>query len=949
MALYGQIKEFNSNDETIHDYLDRLSFYLEANNVTIEAKKRAVLLTVIGPQQFRLLKDLCAPASLTTKSFNELSKLLTDHHAPTPSKFLCRARFDSRTRQPNESISEYVAALRHLSRFCEFGDTLSDRLCEKFVTGVNSPDIQRKLLLESDLKLEKAIQLAMSFQQSSDAARSLAPSEIHAVNSRLVNKHQPHQSIPTYAKQPARSNPRSKSSNNYQKCHRCKGPHASHRCKFKLATCYKCGKQGHIAKACFAKSSSVAKSSQSRQYRNQKQHYVNSHQDYLTQPMNHSTCENAQIDLQPDFNLFSVKSISHAPINVQVNINGKSISFQLDTGASLTVITKKDFDAVTGGSVSLQPCHKCLTTYTGDNVPVIGECMVHVSYNGQSVKLPLLVVEGNGPPLLGRNWLVDLKLDWGSIFSVNKARESSFSFASIDKVVSENECVFGSSGLLNDRTVKISIKDTNPRYCKARVPPYAMRDKIENELSRLESNGIIKKVDYSDWATPIVPVLKKDGSIRICGDYKTTLNKQIELNRYPIPNIEEISLNLAGGDKFTELDFSHAYTQLELHPDSKVYTTINTHKGLYQYERLCFGISSSPGIFQAVMDSIFKDIPNVCVYFDNVYITGKNDTEHLKTLDKVLKIVGEKGLKINKDKCQFMLTEISFLGYILSKQGIRPQPEKTKAIKEAPKPENTQQLRAFLGLINYYAKFIGNLSGKLSPLYKLLQKNATWHWGKQQEAAFNTAKEALSADTLLTHYDPGKRLILTCDASPDGVGAVLSHMDEKGDRPIAFASRSLNQAEKNYSQLDREGLGIIFGVKKFHKFLFGRKFTIFTDHKPLLGLFGENKTLPEHASPRIQRWAITLTAYNYELKYKPGSENSADSLSRLPLKNQSLSYVPEDVFVLFTIMDNSNINVNDIKRETQKDECLIKVYEYCKNGWPEESVNDDLRPYKIRN
>ena len=159
MALYGQIHEFNSSEENIHDYLDRLSFYLEANDVTIEAKKRAVLLTVIGPQQFRLLKDLCAPSSPATKSFNELSKLLTDHHAPAPPKFLCRARFDGRTRQPNESISEYVAALRHLSEFCEFGDTLSDRLCEKFVTGVNSPDMQRKLLLETDLTLEKAIQL----------------------------------------------------------------------------------------------------------------------------------------------------------------------------------------------------------------------------------------------------------------------------------------------------------------------------------------------------------------------------------------------------------------------------------------------------------------------------------------------------------------------------------------------------------------------------------------------------------------------------------------------------------------------------------------------------------------------------------------------------------------------------------------------------------------------
>ena len=192
MALYGQIHEFNSSEENIHDYLDRLSFYLEANDVTIEAKKRAVLLTVIGPQQFRLLKDLCAPSSPATKSFNELSKLLTDHHAPAPPKFLCRARFDGRTRQPNESISEYVAALRHLSEFCEFGDTLSDRLCEKFVTGVNSPDVQRKLLLETDLTLEKAIQLATSFQQSSDAARSLTPSAIHAVDSRSVNEHQPH-------------------------------------------------------------------------------------------------------------------------------------------------------------------------------------------------------------------------------------------------------------------------------------------------------------------------------------------------------------------------------------------------------------------------------------------------------------------------------------------------------------------------------------------------------------------------------------------------------------------------------------------------------------------------------------------------------------------------------------------------------------------------------------
>ncbi|GFS26157.1 polyprotein [Elysia marginata] len=279
------------------------------------------------------------------------------------------------------------------------------------------------------------------------------------------------------------------------------------------------------------------------------------------------------------------------------------------------------------------------------------------------------------------------------------------------------------------------------------------------------------------------------------------------------------------------------------------------------------------------MDSILQEIPNVCVYFDNLYITGKDDSEHLQTLKKVLRVVSDKGLKINKDKCQFMMSEINFLGHRLSRDGLKPQYEKVKTIKEAPKPENEQELKAFLGLINYFRKFIG------------------------------------------------KRLVLTCNASPNGLGAILSHIDENGDRPIAYASRSLNQAEKNYSQLDREGLGVIFGVKKFHKFLYGRKFTIFTDHKPLLGLFGEHKSLPEHASPRVQRWAITLAAYDYELKYKPGSEMSADGLSRLPIKEQTCCYVPEDIEMLFSIVDNSCVNVDDVRRETHKDECLMKVYE----------------------
>ncbi|GFS08536.1 polyprotein [Elysia marginata] len=182
MALYGQIKEFYQSEETIHDYLDRLSFYFEANEVRAEEKKRAVLLTVIGPQQFRLLKDLSAPAKPADKSYSELCQLLTKHHAPAPPKFMCRAKFDGRTRHPGESIADYIAALRDLSEYCEFGDTLNDRLCEKFVTGVNNIDIQRKLLQERNLTLDKALQLATSIQQSSDAAKLMAPPSLNSID-----------------------------------------------------------------------------------------------------------------------------------------------------------------------------------------------------------------------------------------------------------------------------------------------------------------------------------------------------------------------------------------------------------------------------------------------------------------------------------------------------------------------------------------------------------------------------------------------------------------------------------------------------------------------------------------------------------------------------------------------------------------------------------------------
>ena len=212
MALYGHIHEFNQTEENINDYLDRLDFCLEANNVSAPEKKRAILLTVVGPQQFRLLKDLTSPSKPAEKSFQELCKLLKDHHAPSPPNFLSRAKFDARTRQPGESIANFVAALRHLSEHCEFGGTLNDRLCEKFVTGLNNSDIQRKLILQRDLTIDKAIHLTASMERSHAAAKAMGPPALNAVD---------HRSRHNQSNYKNQRQTKTNAHGNNNKCHRC--------------------------------------------------------------------------------------------------------------------------------------------------------------------------------------------------------------------------------------------------------------------------------------------------------------------------------------------------------------------------------------------------------------------------------------------------------------------------------------------------------------------------------------------------------------------------------------------------------------------------------------------------------------------------------------------------------------------------------------------------------
>jgi len=319
---------------------------------------------------------------------------------------------------------------------------------------------------------------------------------------------------------------------------------------------------------------------------------------------------------------------------------------------------------------------------------------------------------------------------------------------------------------------------------------------VEQELVE---EGTVESVQFSDWAAPIVPVLKADkSSVRICGDFdfSLTVNQVPKLDWYPIPKIEDLLASLAGGKVFTKLDLSQAYQQVPLDETSKKYVVINTHKGLFQFNRLPYGISSAPGIFQRVMDSLLADIPGVVVYMDDILVTGPTESDHLAALEEVLSRMEKAGLRLKKMKCQFMVPSVTYLGYIVDSEGLHPTPEKIKAITEAPSPRNVTELKSYLGLLSYYSRFLPNISTILAPLYQLLR--ASWHWKAKQQAAFLESKQLLTSSRLLIHFNPKFEIVLACDASSYGIGAVLAHRLPDGtEKPIAFASRSLSSAEKN--------------------------------------------------------------------------------------------------------------------------------------------------------
>lgn len=436
-----------------------------------------------------------------------------------------------------------------------------------------------------------------------------------------------------------------------------------------------------------------------------------------------------------------------------------------------------------------------------------------------------------------------------------------------------------------------SIKTTSdkPIFTRAYRHPYAQKEEIRSQIQELLKNQIIQP-SRSPWSSPACIVSKKpDASgkqkFRMVIDYRK-LNQITIDDKYPIPNIDEILDQLSNCQYFTTLDLASGFHQIKMNSKDIEKTAFSVEFGHYEYLRMPFGLKNAPSTFQRLMNNILNGLQgqNCLCYMDDIIVFSPTLKSHIHHLEKVFQKLENANLKVQLDKSEFLHGELSFLGHVISKEGIKPNQNKIEAIQRMTIPKTTKQIKAFLGLVGYYRKFIKNFAEKTKPLTKRLKKDVKINSNDEDYVkSFEECKTLLCNKPILNYPDFSKPFVLTTDASNYAIGAILSQ--NPNDLPISYASRTLNKAEINYSATEKELLAIIWAVKHFRPYLYGKTFEIITDHKPLQWLMN----LKEPNS-KLVRWKLKLEEYDYTVKYKKGITNlNADALSRIEINNSNSS------------------------------------------------------------
>lgn len=505
----------------------------------------------------------------------------------------------------------------------------------------------------------------------------------------------------------------SQATHKIEECGRCGKPKhlEERRCPALKSKCNKCQRKGHWERACHSKAVKE-----------------------VTEDMNkfHFLGEVGSRDDQDEW-------------TVKLTIRDKPITFKIDTGADATVIDQWTFSKMKP-KFKLQPPDTPFTS-PGRRLQCMGQFRATTSYKEKQYTFPVYVVRGKCNCLLRRPEAVEMDLV---------------------KRVDEVGGVFNSGGLLKTEPVRITLQEGAQPYAvhTARRIPLPLLPLMKKELQRIEDEGIIKKVtEPTEWCAAMVPVLKANKKeVRCCADLRR-LNRAVKREKYVLPTMEEIMPHLVGSKVFTTLDAASGFYQIPLHEDSMRLTMFITPVGRFTFRRLPFGITSAPEIFQRKMADMLAGLEGTEVYMDDILVHGPTQKIRDQCLKEALRVIEAAGLKLNKIKCKFSQTQVHFLGHLIDEMGTRPDPNKVTRIQNFPQPQNVTELKRFLGMVNYLARYVPELSTVGKPLYDLLKTKMEWLWGPAQLEAFWKLKAALASAPLLTFYDVTKPTVVSADAS----------------------------------------------------------------------------------------------------------------------------------------------------------------------------------------
>ena len=593
--------------------------------------------------------------------------------------------------------------------------------------------------------------------------------------------------------------------------------------------------------------------------------------------------------------------------SVTIRIKGYELECLLDTGATVNVMSWEIFCKLP--NVELTNTDDTLRCANDSTLETMGKATMEVEISGRCHTVTFTIVKQMTPEVIGGiglHKLFGIELQWPSTTNGIKSSnhlcniEAKFgrettglerfqrakdalkvSDPLLIEIVRKNQNVFmadkwdiGCTTLVKHR---IETKG-GPINVKPYRQPINLEDKIDEAIRNLWENKIIKKCN-SPWNTPLVCIWKKEKQdIRLCLDFRQ-LNLITERQAFPMPNINEILDRLEGAKYFSSIDLGNAYYQVELEESSKIKTAFSTKSGQYCFNRMPFGIAAAPGTFQELMGKVLNNTKGAVVYLDDILIFTESEQQHYKVLDEVLKKVEQAGLRINPEKCHILKKEVKYLGHIINKNGIQTDPSKIEAINSFQKPNCVKSLRSFLGICNYYRRFIKEYSKKSRALEELCgRNNKKLIWTDTCIMAFEEMKRALMSSPVLGFPDFRREFILDTDASFNTIGAVLSQQDDNGhEKVIAYGSHAMNDHEKGYCITRKELLAIYYFCQHFNHYLYGKRFRLRTDHKAITFMLSTKKPI----TTQFQTWINYLSSLDIAIEYRNGVNHAnADMLSR---------------------------------------------------------------------